>query len=76
MSFKDRAAERLKATAPKLSRAQVDYLEALFIDCGMNTAQRRGYIRSRVDRDITYLDDLTGPEASALINSLKAARKP
>ena len=53
---------------PKASRAQINYIDALRIDCQFNQDQFRAKLMA--DFKVEHTDELTVREASRLINEL------
>ena len=55
------------------SKAQINYIECLLIDVGIgiNRMSRNRFISDEINREISYLDELTITEASQVINRLK-----
>lgn len=62
-------------TTPPVTQAQMDFLEILFGDLGFNRAQRNDWMSGALDREIKFLDELTLPEASELIQTLKGMKE-
>lgn len=54
--------------------AQINYLEILFNDCLFSREERMPWIWEEINRDVKHLDELTLPEASKLIEKLKAMK--
>lgn len=55
---------------------QTEYIEILAIDLGYNRAQRNDAIASILYRKISYLDELSSPECSKVIDEFKARKLP
>lgn len=63
-----------KPTEPRATAAQVRFMEILFTDIGMSQkAQRLSWLECRGHR-VKYLDELTKPTASGVIEELKEQR--
>lgn len=50
---------------------QQEYMAILFIDCGFTRQERNAWLGEELLRDIKFLDDLSGTEASVVIDKLK-----
>lgn len=61
---------------PRSTPAQREYLEILLNDCGYTTrARRNAFLSGQVERDVTYIYELTVIEASACIDELKDQKR-
>jgi len=60
---------------PRATQAQQDFLEILFGDLGFNRTERNDWITETLGREIKYLDELTLPEASRIIEQLKEQKE-
>lgn len=61
------------------SAKQQNYLDILFSDLGFNRLTRNAFLSRELGRTISYLDELSSSEASAMITALierKEDRKP
>ncbi len=62
-------------SAKPATDAQVNFLEILFNDLEFSRAQRNDWLSANVGREIKFLDDLTIPEASESIETLKEMKE-
>ncbi len=62
-------------SAKPATDAQVNFLEILFNDLGYNRAQKYARLSADLEREIKFMDELTIPEASAVIEALKREKE-
>ncbi len=58
-------------SAKPATDAQVNFLEILFNDLGYNRAQKYARLSADLEREVKFMDELTIPEASKVIETLK-----
>ena len=58
-----------------ITKAQIKYLEILFNDLGYDRIQRNVWLSNRLGWDVRFLDNLTGAEASKIIDELKKTKE-
>ena len=62
-------------SAKPATEAQINFLEILFNDLGYTRKQRNAKLTDDLSREIKFLDDLTIPEASKMIETLKEEKE-
>ncbi len=62
-------------SAKPATEAQINFLEILFNDLGYTRKQRNARLTDDLGREIKFLDNLTIPEASRLIETLKEEKE-
>ncbi len=62
-------------SAKPATDAQVNFLEILFNDLGYNRAQKYARLSADLEREVKFMDELTIPEASAMIEALKLEKE-
>jgi len=58
-------------SAKPATDAQVNFLEILFNDLGYNRAQKYARLSADLEGEVKFMDELTIPEASKVIETLK-----